>query len=356
MNTMSLTRIYGCAAAVIVSLGVASASRATVFFTDTFSYENGSLTTQSGGLWTTTGTTSPGQLQVVDGNADVLLSAGEDVSRSTGSVIPEGGSWYYAALLTVKDLRADNTQTIPSTNYFMHFKDEGTFSLRSRLYLRPPTDTNLTATGFTFGISAGSLTGGGAQVPYTPADFLYNTPIIVVAKYTSADGDPMTPDEGFGQLWVNPVDASSPSVIDNLPNPTSLTDDSMSRLSLRQGSSSNVTSPEVLVNTVSIGDSFAEVLAAVTPTTPAFDADFDGDLDVDGNDFLIWQRGLGTGTANADGNTDGDTDVDATDLANWKAAFGLPVPPAVSAAAAVPEPACASLLAIGLGVLVRRRR
>jgi hypothetical protein len=89
---------------------------------------------------------------------------------------------------------------------------------------------------------------------------------------------------------------------------------------------------------------------------PLLDADFDGDLDVDGNDFLIWQRGLGTGTANADGNTDGDTDVDATDLANWKAAFGLPVPPVVAAAAAVPEPACASLLAIGLGVLARRRR
>lgn len=55
-------------------------------------------------------------------------------------------------------------------------------------------------------------------------------------------------------------------------------------------------------------------------------ADFDGDLDVDGADFLVWQRGLGSSGPAATknlGNADGDDDVDGADLAAWKAAFGV---------------------------------
>jgi hypothetical protein len=54
-------------------------------------------------------------------------------------------------------------------------------------------------------------------------------------------------------------------------------------------------------------------------------ADFDADLDVDGNDFLLWQRGLGALNANAThakGNADFDADVDAADLAIWRSQFG----------------------------------
>jgi hypothetical protein len=65
--------------------------------------------------------------------------------------------------------------------------------------------------------------------------------------------------------------------------------------------------------------------------------DFDGDQDVDGGDFLIWQRGLGTSH-------------DATDLADWKANFG-----AGPAIGAVPEPS-ALLLSLGGMLAVARRR
>jgi hypothetical protein len=75
-------------------------------------------------------------------------------------------------------------------------------------------------------------------------------------------------------------------------------------------------------------------------TGPAVDTgDFDDDGDVDGADFLIWQRGLGT-TAGAmldDGDGNGDGDVDANDLALWKQQFDQTA--GVSAAAAIPEPA-----------------
>ncbi len=53
-------------------------------------------------------------------------------------------------------------------------------------------------------------------------------------------------------------------------------------------------------------------------------ADFDGDDDVDGIDFLAWQRGFGTtvGATRPDGNSDDDEDVDASDLAAWRVSFG----------------------------------
>jgi type 1 glutamine amidotransferase len=52
-------------------------------------------------------------------------------------------------------------------------------------------------------------------------------------------------------------------------------------------------------------------------------ADFDQDDDIDGQDFLQWQRGLGmsTGATPDDGDADGNGRVDADDLAIWKEQF-----------------------------------
>jgi len=69
--------------------------------------------------------------------------------------------------------------------------------------------------------------------------------------------------------------------------------------------------------------------------------DFDSDGDVDGNDFLVWQRGVGT-THNA-----------AT-LATWKANFGMTG--AEAAAGAVPEPASLGLALLALGAVRAARR
>ncbi len=76
------------------------------------------------------------------------------------------------------------------------------------------------------------------------------------------------------------------------------------------------------------------------------DADFDNDNDVDGNDFLIWQRGLGVGTTNATGDANASNSVNAADLAIWKAQFGLP---ATAAVGAVPEPGTLGLALLALG-------
>jgi hypothetical protein len=104
---------------------------------------------------------------------------------------------------------------------------------------------------------------------------------------------------------------------------------------------------------------------AAAQETPFIDSDpsngdYDGDGDVDGADFLTWQRGLGlTGQPDATtGDSDDDGDVDAADLALWQSHFGGA--PAVAAVGAIPEPASLALLAAGAmaicGIRWRRGR
>jgi hypothetical protein len=89
-------------------------------------------------------------------------------------------------------------------------------------------------------------------------------------------------------------------------------------------------------------------------TAPVINANFDGTGGVNGHDFLIWQRGLGTGTTLAQGDSNGSNSVDATDLANWRAQYGTL---ATATAAAVPEPTGAALVGlIALTQAAKRRR
>ena len=89
-------------------------------------------------------------------------------------------------------------------------------------------------------------------------------------------------------------------------------------------------------------------------------ADFDGDGDVDGADFLAWQRGYGiaAGTAlPADGDANGDLTVDGLDLAIWRAQFGF-VTSSTIVATSAPEPTSFALFVLGglLALGAGRRR
>ena len=99
----------------------------------------------------------------------------------------------------------------------------------------------------------------------------------------------------------------------------------------------------------------------VVPLTPATNnSDFDNDGDVDGGDFLTWQKNLGsTGVPAGDkstGDANGDGTVNGLDQQEWKDHYGLP--PTVAAAGAVPEPASLALGVLAITGLsgVRRRR
>lgn len=74
-------------------------------------------------------------------------------------------------------------------------------------------------------------------------------------------------------------------------------------------------------------------------------ADFDDDGDVDGRDFLHWQRGFGksNGANHHDGDADRDGDVDADDESTWQSARSETSPAEFFA---VPEPATLALVSI----------
>jgi hypothetical protein len=98
------------------------------------------------------------------------------------------------------------------------------------------------------------------------------------------------------------------------------------------------------------------------------DGDFDLDGDVDGRDFLIWQRNFGYGDGLAygttgqsttalrtDGDANGDWKVDSLDLADWAANYGAGAP-LIAATAAVPEPSTFAIMWAVIGLLGTQRR
>ena len=93
-------------------------------------------------------------------------------------------------------------------------------------------------------------------------------------------------------------------------------------------------------------------------SVPSENADFNGDNIVDGADFLIWQRGFGSGNSLATGDANGDLAVTDADLTIWKDQFGTDPTPVTAAVAAVPEPttlALAGLAMAAAGLAARRR-
>ena len=92
-------------------------------------------------------------------------------------------------------------------------------------------------------------------------------------------------------------------------------------------------------------------------TVDFFDADFDEDGDVDGDDLNNWQTGYGMGGAShMDGDANGDGRVDSADFMIWQRQVGLGVSPLVAAVSAVPEPNTGVLLCLGCLFWGRRRR
>jgi len=95
------------------------------------------------------------------------------------------------------------------------------------------------------------------------------------------------------------------------------------------------------------------VAFALPATAPGpLDGDFDTDADVDGTDFLVWQRGFGSAYS-------------GVDFGKWKAGFGTvgggATPGAHAAVAPVPEPqgwalGLGGMLAAALGQRLLRRR
>jgi hypothetical protein len=95
----------------------------------------------------------------------------------------------------------------------------------------------------------------------------------------------------------------------------------------------------VFVDKVTLDGKLLGDLATLT-----YSADFNGDFKVDGADLTEWEARYGT-------------DLDGSDFLAWQRQFGLGVGAvAAASSAAVPEPASIVLIAVGLfGIGYRRR-
>ena len=84
-------------------------------------------------------------------------------------------------------------------------------------------------------------------------------------------------------------------------------------------------------------------------------ADFNGDAVVDAGDLADWTAGFGNSSAAtlSDGDADGDRDVDGEDFFVWQRQLGQ-APEFIAAGATVPEPSALALLSMML--LLRRRQ
>src|SRR5690606_35533393 len=83
--------------------------------------------------------------------------------------------------------------------------------------------------------------------------------------------------------------------------------------------------------------------------------DFNGDGNVDGADFVIWQTNFPNNSGEATlgmGDANGDGDVDGADFVIWQTNFPFNLN---SGAAPVPEPAAWLLFSISVGALAARR-
>lgn len=119
--------------------------------------------------------------------------------------------------------------------------------------------------------------------------------------------------------------------------------------------------PAASVDALETAHAWAEDRAPLL--SPDFEADFDGDLDVDGFDFLTWQRHVGTasGALQVDGDANQDHAVNAADLEVLRSELGSSMAtfvgvPWVATGGAVPEPSTAALATVAVASLMRRRR
>jgi PEP-CTERM motif len=100
-------------------------------------------------------------------------------------------------------------------------------------------------------------------------------------------------------------------------------------------------------------------LTSLLPSPPAslkWRGDFNDDGKVDGADYVIWRKTLGS-TTNLQADADGSLNINAADYIHWKNNFGAPPGSGSGFSGAVPEPGTMMLMLVGLFTLwtIKRR-
>lgn len=213
----------------------ASPAGAVSLMTETFTYPNGDLTTQSGGNWAAHSGAATLPVQVTGGQAVLAQGAGtrEDVNRSFAAQTATSTT-YACFLVTVP-----NPGVAVTTTYFAHFKDTGTSNFAGRVFVVA------SGAGFTFGLSATSSTVGATW----PVTLNYGQQYTVAVSYDASAGS--------AQMWVDPTSSASASV-------TAIggaTGTVVSSFALRQAAGNTSQS----IDNIQVGTSFDDTCPSPTP-------------------------------------------------------------------------------------------
>jgi endonuclease/exonuclease/phosphatase family metal-dependent hydrolase len=217
-------------------------SKASTIFSDSFDYPNGSITTNSGGVWVThSGIT--GQVQEVSSRVLLSQTNTEDINAQlAGQPYPATTNALLYARFTV------NFAALPSGagTYFAHFKDASATGFRCKVF----ATTNGVPVGF-FRIGIGNVTN--ANFGVIDSNLRLNTDYILVARYA--------PSNATSALWLNPVNESDPALVATDATTTL----SITSFALRESLSSGDGMGALFLDDLRIGTRFSDVVPNSSP-------------------------------------------------------------------------------------------
>lgn len=236
LTSARLTHVAASLIALVVGLVAATAPAAT-FLYEPFDYADGSLITNSAGVWTThSGTT--GEVAVANSRAYITDSKSEDVGASLSQQFAPASAATLYARFTV------NCAKLPSLSgdYFAHLKSTSSLIFRAKVFA------------LTQGASSGAFRVGLANVSNTPSavlalDLATNTTHTLVLRYDVATT--------LSTLWVNPAAETDPSVTDT--NATSTI--TVAAFALRQATGMGAW----FIDDLLVGTNFSDVLTLQPP-------------------------------------------------------------------------------------------
>lgn len=210
-------------------------SKGALLVSDDFSYSDGDLPTQSGGVWSNiSGSVGAGDVQVVSGQAEVSGARSGDDQRLLG-----GGAHSNDVLFAGFDI---TFTALPSaaTTYFANFKNDST------TFFAKVFGTN---DGGSVRIAITTQANNPATGAAWASTFALNTTHRIITKLDQSGGWPAT-----ATLWLDPVNEFSTSITAaDTPFPTNV---NMTAFLLRQSTGEGT----ILIDNLLIGTTFADVI------------------------------------------------------------------------------------------------